>query len=178
MIIGIDSGHGGRDPGAVGPGGTREAHINLAVGLELACLLETPDPEGQQVATVMTRSTDVYLSLSDREIFLNRHRCSLIVSLHVNAFHRPEPNYLSAFICARGGRAEQTAARLLPPLAAATGWPDGGVRVAPFYILRRTWAPAVLLELGFISNPEQEQMLRNPAWQAKLAGVIAEVIRF
>lgn len=174
MIIGIDPGHGGRDPGAIGPGGTREADINLAIALCLAGKLDSlRTPAGKRVTPVLSRERDVFVSLADRVNLLNRFRCALVLSLHINAAVRNEPRYISAFICGRGGRAETAAGRLLRAVVQATGWPNGGVRTSPFYILRKTTAPAVLLEMGFISNPEQERELLRTEVQDRLAGAIS-----
>ncbi|MGI6550370.1 MAG: N-acetylmuramoyl-L-alanine amidase family protein [Syntrophomonadales bacterium] len=124
----------------------------------------------------LTRERDVFVTLADRVNQLNRSRCALVLSLHINAAVRSEPRYISAFICGRGGRAETAAGRLLGAVVQATGWPNGGVRTQPFYVLRKTTAPAVLLELGFISNPEQERELLRTEVQDNLAGVISREI--
>jgi len=171
MIIGIDPGHGGIDPGAVGPCGTREANIVLDISMRLAKALES---QGHSV--VLTRRDDESVSLRDRVQILNETGCSLVLSIHINAFDSPDPDYISAWICGRGGEAEKLAAVLTPELAAATGWPDGGVRVKGFYVLRKTEAPAVLLELGFISNPEQERQLTQTCVQNNIVETIGQVL--
>lgn len=152
MIIGIDPGHGGIDPGAIGPTGIRESDIALEISLLLADNLRE---HGYSV--VLTRLEDEAVTLRDRVEMLNNAGCDLVLSIHINAYDNPEPNYISAWICGTGGQAEKVANTLISLLAAATGWPDGGVRVRGFYVIRKTDAPAVLLELGFISNPEQER---------------------
>lgn len=164
MIIGLDPGHGGIDPGAIGLAGSREADIVLSITLRLAALLEA---QGHTI--VLTREDNDSVSLRDRVQILNEAGCDLVLSIHINAFDNPQPAYISAWICGQGGEAEKLADILTPQLAAATGWPDGGVRVKGFYILRRTEAPAVLLELGFISNPEQEQQLIQSCLQDIMA---------
>lgn len=170
MIIGIDPGHGGIDPGAVGPTGVREADITLEISLLLADILRD---RGHSV--VLTRLSDDAVSLRDRVNLLNDAGCDLVLSIHINAFENTDPDYISAWICGTGGQAENIANVLIPALAAATGWPDGGVRVKGFYVLRKTDAPAVLLELGFISNPEQEQKLIETYLQANIAQTITDV---
>lgn len=172
MIVGIDPGHGGIDPGAVGPAGTHEADLTLAISLGLA---KTFEALGYTV--ILTRWKDEAFALRDRTKMLNEAGCDLVLSIHINAFDNPEPDYLSAWICGRGGQAEKIAQSILPELAAATGWPDGGVRVANFYILRRTDAPAVLLELGFISNPGQEQALQESETRENLVEAIVRGVK-
>jgi N-acetylmuramoyl-L-alanine amidase len=170
MIIGIDPGHGGIDPGAVGPTGVREADITLEISLLLADKLRE---RGHSV--VLTRLEDDAISLRDRVELLNNAGCDLVLSIHINAFDNPDPDYISAWICGTGGQAEKIANVLIPALTEATGWPDGGVRLKGFYVLRKTDAPAVLLELGFISNPEQEQKLIETYLQANIAQTITDV---
>ena len=173
MIIGIDPGHGGIDPGAVGPTGVREADITLEISLLLADILRD---RGHSV--VLTRLSDEAITLHDRVEMLNNARCDLVLSIHINAFDNPGPDYISAWICGTGGQAEQIANALIPALAAVTGWHDGGVRVKGFYVLRKTDAPAVLLELGFISNPEQEKQLLIPKIQCRLVNAIISGLFF
>lgn len=167
MIIGIDPGHGGIDPGAIGPTGVREADITLKISLLLADKLRE---RGHSV--ILTRLVDEAVSLRYRVDLLNNAGCDLVLSIHINAFDNPDPDYISAWICGTGGQAEKIANALIPTLAAATGWPDGGVRVKGFYVLRKTDAPAVLLELGFISNPGQEKALKESAMLNMLTDAI------
>lgn len=164
MIIGIDAGHGGHDPGAVGSGGTREKDIVLDIQNKLVPLLEN---QGHKV--ILSRIDDVFVSLEERVRIFNASGCDRIISLHVNAFNNPAPNYLSAWVVAKGGNAEKMGEAILPCLHKATGWANGGVRVANFYTVRRTVAPAVLLEFGFITNPMQELELGLEDVRLKLA---------
>ncbi|MBC7324276.1 MAG: N-acetylmuramoyl-L-alanine amidase [Moorella sp. (in: Bacteria)] len=165
--IGIDPGHGGSDPGAVAAGGLQEKAVTLAVGLVLQQLLQ-----GAGIAVVMSRTFDQDVSLADRAALFNREQVDLVISLHVNSADTPAPNYVSTFILAPGGQAEKIARLLQPELVAATAWSDGGVREANFYILRETEAPAVLVEMGFISNPETATQLATPAVQQSLARAV------
>jgi N-acetylmuramoyl-L-alanine amidase len=172
MNIGIDPGHGGKDPGAVGPTGGYEKDVNLAVALELRLLLEAA---GHQV--VITRTGDTDLSLAQRSNLLNAAaKCDLAISIHCNASTSPEPSYISTFIQGTGGEAEKLAKCIQPRLVATTGWPDGGIRVQNLHMTRETRMPAVLIELGFISNPGQEKQLADPTFRARLAGAIADGI--
>jgi len=165
--IGIDPGHGGSDPGALAVNGLQEKEVTLAVSLVLQQLLQTAGVE-----VIMSRTGDQDVSLADRAALFNRENVDLIMSIHVNSAGTPEPNYISTFILAAGGQAEKIALLLQPQLVAATGWPDGGVREANFYILRETDAPAVLVEMGFISNPATAGILATQAGQQTLARAI------
>jgi N-acetylmuramoyl-L-alanine amidase len=177
--IGLDIGHGGTDPGAVS--GIRpelgdhlnsqEKNIVLPVGLELERLLKLA---GYEVRT--TRRTDQALSLQGRTKILNDAKCDFVISLHVNSSTSSVPNYISTFIQGVGGEAEKLAKCIQPRIVQASGWPDGGVRVANLHMTRETKMPAVLVELGFISNPEQEKLLVQKEFQQKIASAIASGI--
>jgi len=96
--------------------------------------------------------------------------------VHCNSSTRQEASYISTFIQAQGGQAEQLAKRVQAELVQTTGWEDGGVRVKNLHMTRETRMPAILCECGFISNPEQEKQLRQPEMQKKLARAIADGI--
>jgi N-acetylmuramoyl-L-alanine amidase len=171
MRIGIDPGHGGRDPGAVGGAGVKEKDITLAISLELNRLLKA---KGLDI--FMTRVDDSYLELVTRSASLNNTKCDLAISVHINSATRREANYISTFIQGAGGQAEKLAEKVQAELVQTTGWPDGGVRVKNLHMTRETKMPAILCECGFISNPEQERQLRQPEMQKKIAGAIADGI--
>lgn len=169
MKIVIDPGHGGRDPGAVGVDlGLAEKVVNLDVGLALRDFLAAYGFE-----VIMTRTDDTFVSLRQRAETVNSARPNLLVSLHVNSAQNREATYVGAHVFSQRSPAAKVAAALLPPLAAVSGWPNGGVRVNNFYILRETIPPAILLELGFISNREQEMVLNRPDSRLDLARAIA-----
>jgi len=155
--IGIDPGHGGKDPGAVGRIlGTKEKDITLEIGLRLDRLLR-----GAGHQTYLSRNSDVFVSLQARANFFNAQSLDLVVSIHLNSAINFSANYISTFILGRGDKAERFAEAILRELVKTLRWPDGGVREANFYILRQTKAPAVLTEIGFISNQQQERLLTN-----------------
>ncbi len=166
--IGIDPGHGGNDPGAIGPSGLQEKEVNLDVALRLRRLLRD---SGLKV--IMTRESDVGYDLPWRVNLLNKAGCDLVVSLHCNSA-KTLAEYTASFIVGKGGKAEIAATLIQKRLVEATGWPDGGVRTANFEILRETTAPAVLVEIGFISNPSQEKWLSNTTNRGILAIAIAQ----
>jgi len=169
MKIGIDPGHGGRDPGAVGPTGIREKDVTLPISLELGQLLKQAGFE-----PVLTRIDDRAVELATRSSMLNNQNCDLAISVHINSAARREADYISTFIQGKNGEAEKLAQKVQAELVRATGWPDGGVRVKNLHMTRETRMPAILCECGFISNPEQEKLLRQSEFQKKLARSIAD----
>jgi len=168
MKTGIDPGHGGFDPGAVGPTRLYEKDVTLAISRELGRLLKKAGLE-----PVLTRTDDRSVELITRSALLNNTKCDLAISVHINSATRQEANYISTFIQAQGGQAEQLAKRVQAELVQTTGWEDGGVRVKNLHMTRETVMPAILCECGFISNPEQERQLRDVTMQKKIAQAIA-----
>lgn len=168
MIIGIDPGHGGQDPGAIGPSGRREKDINLAIALKVQYLLGK-----MGLKTVMSRNEDSFVSLSARTDLFNVNKVDYAVSIHCNASPDPAPDYVATYIQAPGGLAEKLAEKVQNRLVVATAWKDGGVRTQNLHITRETRMPAILCECGFISNPVQEAVLNNSEGQARIAKAIA-----
>jgi N-acetylmuramoyl-L-alanine amidase len=121
----------------------------------------------------MTRIADEYVGLLTRTACINNMKCDLSVSIHCNASENRAADYIATYIQASGGEAEKLAQKVQARLVAATGWPDGGVKVANLAMTRDTNMPAILAECGFISNPGQEQRLADPAVQGRIAAAIA-----
>lgn len=179
--VGIDPGHGGKDPGAVGPTGTYESNHNLAISLLVDRYLQEAG-----VSTFMTRRTDVYLGkdvrtdLLSRTIAINAEGCNYSVSIHCNSSANPAPNYFGVYIYQSGGEAERLAQCVVNSVCSATGWNTGsdtdGVHVQNLALVRETKMPAILIECGFISNPAQEAQLNDPAFQRVLAQAITNGI--
>lgn len=129
---------------------------------------------------IPTRTADTYLTLQQRSNMLNNAKVDLVVSIHVNSSDKPSPNYIANFIIARGGNAEKAAKVIQEELRLATGWngpssPDG-IIVSNLHMVRETEAPAVIVEMGFISNPEQEKVLANKDFHNILAKAITKGI--
>ncbi len=175
-LIGVDIGHGGKDPGAIGKNGLNEKDVTLSVGRKVIDSLKRCGFD-----VFATRTTDVYLSLKERVDMLNKAKVDLVTSIHVNSTDKPEPNYVANFIVARGGRAEKAAKVIQEELVKATGWskpdsPDGVIVSSNLYIVKKTDAPAVISELGFISNPTQEKQLSDTSFHEVLAEAIVKGI--
>ena len=165
----IDPGHGGADPGAVGPTGLREKDVNLAVGLKLAELLKP-------IAEVkLTRTKDIAVSLKDRAQIANSFGCDYFISVHTNSFTDRKVGGVETWAYAKGGQGEKLAKAVQPELVKATGFANRGVKFnSGFAVLRDTKAPAILTETGFISNPAEEKLLKTAAFREKIAKAIAQ----
>jgi len=176
MKICIDPGHGGYDPGAVGPSGLREKDVTLAVALVLAGMLREAGCD-----VVLTRSGDTtpWASLRDlqeRCDLANQAYAELFISIHANAAKNPTATGTETYCYRRGGQGERVATAIQRQLVAALGLPDRGVKTAGYYVLKYTVMPAVLVELAFISNPEEEALLGSPPFQQQAAQAIARAI--
>jgi N-acetylmuramoyl-L-alanine amidase len=171
MIVCIDPGHGGSDPGAVGkvPFRLQEKDVTLAVSLflhdELLQLGHT---------VILTRKQDRTLSLSARAAFANRFNADLFVSIHANAAASVTPEGMEVFHFPGSARGQFMASRILDRmLEAFPGHKNRGVKEANFAVLRLSRMPAVLVELEFLTHPEQLRFLADEANQRRLANAIA-----
>ena len=168
MRIVIDPGHGGKDPGAVGPSGIKEANINLQVALMVAEKLQKAG-----LSVKLTRTTDTFVDLQPRCDIANSFGADYFVSIHCNSAGTPEAKGTETYCYKFGGKGEILAKAIQAELIAATGRANRGVKTANFYVLRQTNMPAALTELAFISNPEEERLLGSPDYQEKCATAIA-----
>lgn len=171
MKIVIDPGHGGKDPGAVGPSGLKEAHVNLRVALKVAEKLRKAGVEVK-----LTRDSDVFVDLQHRCGIANSFNADYFVSIHCNAASTPQAHGTETYCYKFGGKGEILARVIQAELIAVTGRANRGVKTANYYVLRRTNMPAVLTELAFISNPEEERLLADVAYREKCALAIANGI--
>ena len=162
----LDPGHGGRDPGALGASGrTWEKYNTWFVALDAKALLEQA---GARV--VLTRTGDVYLPLAERVETAQRHGASLFISIHND--WNPVASLQGVTTYYWHDHSLQLARVLQAELAARLEARDVGVLRQPFYVLRMTDMPAVLLELGFLSNGEDEARLADPAYRWRAAEAI------
>ena len=170
IVIVVDPGHGGPDPGAVGIGGLRETDIVLDISRQVAALLEQ-----QGVQAVLTRNGERNLELEPRVQIANRADADLFVSIHANAISlsRPEVNGIETYYYGTGQRLAQT---IHSSILRNVGGVDRGVRSARFYVLRNTSMPAVLIETGFVTGRDDARNLANPAYRTRMANAIAQGI--
>ncbi|MGL5510734.1 MAG: N-acetylmuramoyl-L-alanine amidase, partial [Microcoleaceae cyanobacterium] len=145
LVVVLDAGHGGRDPGAIGIGGLQEKNVVMNITRQVSAILE-----GQGVRTVLTRTGDYEVELQPRVDMAERVNGAVFVSIHANSISmsRPDVNGIETYYYNSGlGLAQTIHANLLQ----GTGANDRRVRQARFYVLRNTSMPAVLLEVGFVT---------------------------
>ena len=143
----LDAGHGGSDPGATS-GKLYEKDINLKV---VKAMEEYLKP---YVDIVLTRDTDKTVSLEERANIANKANVDLFFSVHCNSSDNTAAKGWECYIVSKGGNAEKLAKRVEANVFTDTtlGLKNRGIKIANFYVLRETDAPAVLVENAFISN--------------------------
>ena len=110
IVIALDPGHGGEDPGAIGPAGTFEKDVVLRLAHRLSARINTANADGQPMRAFMTRDADYFVPLHVRVEKARRVQADLFISLHADAFFTPKPQGASIFALSQGG-ASSTAAR-------------------------------------------------------------------
>ena len=166
----IDQGHNPVNPNAgAEANGVQEQDVNYAVGKELEQLLlangnflvqlSRPTPETQLGSNQATSSA---ASLRARVQAANQWGADYFISLHCNANPNPQANGSEAYVYQRMGEAYPLAEQILIGLNETTGLRNRGVMINQgLYVLRRTTMPAVLVEMGFLTNPEEAQLLQS-----------------
>lgn len=214
-VVIIDPGHGGKDPGAIGPTGLRESEVTLGIALNLEKLLKAAG-----IPTYLTRSKDEFVFLEDRTKFANQKNGFVFVSIHANSVlkHRPSAEGIETFVLSskyigasardvadRENRASRAHPEVDTDLALIIAdleesanikysldfaeivqkklvnylkLVDRGVKQAPFVVLKGANMVAVLAEIAFISNPEEEKLLKNSEFRQKSAQGLFEAIKF
>ena len=164
----IDQGHNPVNPNAGAEGnGLREQNITYRIGVELAELLEA-DPDFEVRLSRPTAQTQLGNSLNSslraRVQDANSWGADYFISLHTNASEIASATGTEAFVYARQGRAYGLAQDIVQSVTDVTGLPDRGTFVrSGLYVLRKTSMPAVLLEMGFITNPGDAALMNeNP----------------
>ncbi|WP_227545905.1 N-acetylmuramoyl-L-alanine amidase [Marinobacter fonticola] len=216
VIVVIDAGHGGEDPGAIGPSGTREKDVVLRLSRRIKELVDAQPGFKAR----LTRDGDYYVDLRSRTLLARKQNADLFISVHADAFRTSQPRGASVFALSQRGATSETArwlarnenrsdliggvggvslgdkndvlAGVLLDLSmtasinASVGVGDyvlrnlgnvarlhkSGVEQAAFVVLKSPDIPSILVEAGFISNPQEEKNLQSSSYQDKLARAI------
>ena len=191
QTIVLDPGHGGKDQGAAG-GGRIEKELNLQLARKVELLLKA---KGFRV--LLTRRYDRFLSLQQRSAFANARHADLFISIHANSSPTSSPRGIEVFCLSPAGTASSNASAvswtsypgnrydsrnirlgyfMQTALIRKTQANDMGVKRARFAVLRDLNCPGVLVEMGFLSNPQEAALLRSQEYLDKLAQGIASGI--
>ncbi|MBJ8325331.1 GBS Bsp-like repeat-containing protein [Streptococcus pacificus] len=191
-VVYLDAGHGGRDPGAAYFGHSEKELTTIMQNL----VRQRLEKEGYKVVTTR-ESEDVYVDLLDRSKKSNASNSDLFLSMHFNAsvnssisgietymykYYQEYPSRINKTYHnnpERLARSQVLANAIQSETVKRTGAPDRGVRRETFAVLRETTAPAVLVELGYLSNRSENNKVIQPSYQAKLAdGIVAGIKKY
>jgi N-acetylmuramoyl-L-alanine amidase len=162
----IDPGHGGFDRGGIPRQRVAEKTMALDLGQRLAVILRRA---GYRV--VMTRNSDVFVTLGQRVRIANSYRDAAFVCLHFNSATRVGANGIETYYFST--RSAELAANIHRQLIAGTSGDNRGIRRRGYYVLRRTSIPAVLVECGFLTNPTESRLVLQSSYRERLAQRIA-----
>lgn len=174
----VDPGHGGVDPGAVGKNEILEKDIVLAVGHKLAAFLQ----QGGAKA-ILTRKTDTDLSdpeltglyakkrqdLARRVALANESRADLMISIHTNSFPDTRRRGAQTFYQANSFESRRLALTIQKELNHLLKDDRRAPLTGNYYLLKESKIPTVIVEIGFLSNPQEYKLLQDPAYQTKIA---------
>lgn len=171
-VVCLDPGHGGEDPGAIGVSGTQEKTVNLAVALLARDLLS-----GMGYLVVMTREDDHSVPLDERAEIAKNAGAHALVSIHHNSASTSGANGTEVFYCRGSGKGLRLAQAVYDRLIALLGTRPRGVSPSALRVpcqAARAGIAACLVEVAFLSNPEEERLAADPDFQARAAQAIAE----
>lgn len=167
----IDAGHGGHDPGAISCLDYHEKDVTLRVSQYLASLLQQ-----KGFRTILTRDRDVFIELDERCAMANRANPDLFISIHADSCETPSITGYTAYIAPSASWQSRRAAQGLNRTLAQTGIESRGIKTADYRVLVNTNCPAVLLEMGYLSNAWEASRLRTSRVQQQVAAAIAQGI--
>jgi N-acetylmuramoyl-L-alanine amidase len=218
VIVALDPGHGGEDPGAIGPTGLREKDVVLQVAQRLRARIN----EQPNMRAMMTRDADFFVPLHERVRKARRVQADLFISIHADAFIKPHARGASVFALSESGATSVEArwmaqkenaadlvggtnikskdaavTRALLDMSTSVQIRDSlrlgsevlgrigqvgrlhkpRVEQAGFAVLKAPDVPSILVETAFISNPEEEKRLRDPAYQTQLVEALLSGIQ-
>ncbi len=179
-IIMLDAGHGGTDPGAIGEldgKSIEEKELTLTITKKVKAIL---DNLGYK--TAMTRTGDTLPSLAERPQMANNMGCAMFVSIHINSAENHDAYGTEVYYSDENNHqrynmiSQELAENVLETMIKNMGSYDRGVRMANWAVTRRSNMPAILIEVGFISNEAELRKMNSSAYQDKVARGIAEGI--
>ena len=169
----LDYGHGADTAGKRSPDGTLlEYEFNRGVGRRIKAILER-----HNVKVIETVEDDTDLALTSRCMVANSYGCDYFVSIHANA-HKEEWSEASGweiYVIAKGGKAEELAKKI-HKYSQGLGLKDRGIKIGNFQVLKDTKMPAVLIELGYMTNKTELSKLTNESYQKKTAETIYQTV--
>lgn len=148
----LDYGHGGEDPGAC-YNGRKESNDVLSIGRAVALDIRRHD-----VTVDETRTSDTTVSLNNRSAFENKNTYDYFISFHRNAYKPEKAEGVEVYTCLNVGVKAKRLAQVVQKSLVSLGFTDRGIKEANYHVLRKTKAPAILIEIGFIDNSEDNNL--------------------
>lgn len=173
-IVIIDAGHGGSDFGAQNCGFSEKTIVeNIASKIKLF------NENSTDIEIILLRPADVNISLQDRIASINSINPALLISLHVNISKNSEQNGINAFVSPNNKSYQKSvaSANSLLSMIATKNLSTGKVQDANFMVLRKTYCPAVLLEIGYLSNDNDFSYISNQNGQKEIAEKIYDFLK-
>lgn len=167
----IDAGHGGKDPGATGVSGAYEKEFNLSLAERVNRLLGQ-DPLFE---TLLTREEDQFIELEDRAAIANEWNADVLVSIHANTYKNQSISGTETLFYSE--MSIPLAQALQEQVAPALNNRDRGLRKERLRVLSSTEMPAVIVEVGYLTNPEEERKLLSDKGQELAAAAIYEGLK-
>ena len=213
IVVVIDPGHGGKDPGAIGVKGTHEKDVVLSISKKLYTLINNQ----RGFKAYLTRDKDYYLTLRQRLAIARKYKADMFVAIHADAFHNKNAKGVSVFALSTKGATSEAArwlaekenesellggvalsdktqmlqsvllnlsqsatirsslevgGAIINSLQKFATMHDHKVDQASFVVLKSPDIPSLLIETGFLSNPQEEQRLRTSSYQYQVAKAI------
>lgn len=180
-VLVVDAGHGGFDGGAVGAHGTTEQDINLSISRTVQALahlfgypavMTRPDEQALDYVPGRSVRENKVSDIKARERIVNQTNNPVFLSIHLNKFEQAQ--YFGAQVFYSKSHPDSQALAELTQEILIAGIQNGNIRrakpAAPaIYLMKRLSCPAVIVECGFLSNPEEERLLCDPGYQKRLA---------
>jgi N-acetylmuramoyl-L-alanine amidase len=166
-VVVIDPGHGGKDPGAISVRGFYEKAVNLSIARKVASRLRE-----RGLRVVMTRDSDRFIELERRAEIANQNNADLFVSIHADSsMTRTEKGY-TVYVARQASYSSQKVARAISRYMERISPEGNGVKQADYRVLVKTRMPAVLVEVGYISNHGEASLISTDSFQNRIADAI------
>lgn len=189
-VVVIDPGHGGHDPGAVGKNGLLEKNVNLDIALKLQAFLEQSGCVVQ-----LTRAVDESIHDTDERSLRNKKRSDLkkrreivdtseadaFISIHLNSFSQPKYKGVQTFYPKESLESKRLAESVQNELKTTLEIVDNRVAlpINNIYLLKDVKIPSIIVECGFLSNPEEEKKLATDGYRRQIAwGIYMGIMKF
>ena len=184
-IVIVDPGHGGFDPGKPGIKGEDEKHLNLKIAILLRDYLESAG-----AIVIMTRTTDDDVDGMDgvkhkSKDMVERKKLAeggdVLVSIHQNSFTQSSVHGAQTFFNAKSEHGKQLAQHIQSQIKRYVDTTNRREAKSNtnYYVLKATEIPAVIIECGFLTNPEEEEKLNHPVYQEKMAlGIYLGIVKY